>query len=165
MESAAARTVIVLHSYHHQNTAKIAGVIAGILGARIVAARDMEPGALDNCDLVGFGSGIDSGRHYGELLVAAGKAPEVPGQKAFIFSTSAITSEDKMKADHSALRNLLQSKGCSILGEFSCTGFNTNSFLKYIGGMNRGRPNADDMGRAARFAESLAEKLNQPRAG
>lgn len=160
----AARTVIVLHSYHHQNTAKIAGVIAGILGAHVVAARDMEPGVLDNCDLVGFGSGIDSGRHYGELLAAAGKLPEIRGQKAFIFSTSAIFSESKKEADHSALRDLLQSKGYSILGEFSCTGFNTNSILKYFGGMNRGRPNADDIRRAARFVESIAEKLNQPRA-
>jgi len=163
MESAAAGTVIVLHSYHHQNTAKIAGAIAGILGAHIVAARDMEPGALEHCGLVGFGSGIDSGKHYGELLAAAGKLPEVHGQKAFIFSTSAIFSEAKREADHSVLRNLLHSKGYPILGEFSCTGFNTNSFLKLFGGMNRGRPNADDLQHACRFAESLAEKMTCPR--
>jgi flavodoxin len=160
MERAAARTLIVLHSYHHQNTARIAEAIAGILGARVVAAQDMEPSALDQYDLVGFGSGIDSGRHYGELLAAAEKLPGVRGQKAFIFSTSAIHSESKMDADHSALRNLLKSKGYSVLGEFSCTGFNTNSFLKFFGGMNRGRPNGDDLRRAARFAESLAEKMN-----
>jgi len=155
MESAAARTVIVLHSYHHQNTAKIAEAIAEILGGRIVAAQDMEPGALDQCDLVGFGSGIDSGKHYGELLAAAEKLPGAPARKAFIFSTSAIFSEAKREADHSVLRNLLQSEGYPILGEFSCTGFNTNSFLKYFGGMHKGRPNAEDLARAATFARGL----------
>ena len=49
----------------------------------------------------------------------------------------------------------LQAKGYAILDEFSCRGFNTNSFMKYLGGMNRGRPNAKDLKRAAEFAEGL----------
>jgi hypothetical protein len=32
---------------------------------------------------------------------------------------------------------------------------NKNSFLKYFGGMNKGRPNADDLNRAREFADNL----------
>jgi hypothetical protein len=42
--------------------------------------------------------------------------------------------------------------------EFACKGFNTNSFLKYIGGMNKGHPDAEDLAEAGRFAISLAGK-------
>jgi flavodoxin len=39
--------------------------------------------------------------------------------------------------------------------EFICPGFNTNVFLKYFGGINKGRPNAEDFKRAENFAEKL----------
>ena len=39
----------------------------------------------------------------------------------------------------------LESKGYKVVDEFQCKGFNTNSFLKLFGGMNKGRPNASDL--------------------
>ena len=93
-------------------------------------------------NLIGLGSGIDSGRHYKELLDFAGKLAPLPGKKCFLFSTSAIQGDAKVAKDHRALREIMLSKGYEVVGEFSCPGYNTNSFLKYIGGMNRGRPNA-----------------------
>jgi flavodoxin len=44
-----------------------------------------------------------------------------------------------------------------IIDEFSCAGFNTNSFLKLFGGLNKGRPNAEDLKHAEVFAENLKE--------
>ena len=61
----------------------------------------------------------------------------------------------KAARDHAALRDKLMAKGYIIVGEFSCRGFNTNSFMKYLGGMNRGRPNADDLKHAEEFARTL----------
>ena len=139
------RTLIVFSLHHHSTTARIAEAIAGILGAQLGVAHDLKPDLLDQYDLVGFGSGIDSGSHDRPLLAAAERLPEGRSKKPFIFSTSAICTEDKMKNDHSALKKLLQSKGYLVLGEFGCKGFTTNSFLKYFGGMNRGRPNGDDL--------------------
>jgi hypothetical protein len=52
-------------------------------------------------------------------------------------------------------RKKLLVKGCEITGEFNCTGWNTNSFLKLFGGINKGKPNADDLLRANEFAESF----------
>ncbi len=66
---------------------------------------------------------------------------------------------DKVAKDHAALREKLQAKGYVIVDEFACKGYNTNSFLKYIGGMNKGRPNAEDLKHAEEFARSLKQKL------
>jgi hypothetical protein len=45
------------------------------------------------------------------------------------------------------------------VGEFSCPGFNTNMFLRHLGGVNKGRPNAADLERAAEFIKGIREKL------
>ncbi len=105
--------------------------------------------------LVGFGAGIDSGKHYRELLDFADALPQVNDKKAFIFSTSGMTGEKKRIKDHSTLREKLQSKGYMIVDEFQCKGFNTNSFLKYFGGINKGRPNEEDLKHAEEFAQNL----------
>lgn len=79
----------------------------------------------------------------------ADQLPEVCIKSCFIFSTSAIIGEDKVANDHSALRQKLVSKGYIVKGELNCKGFNTNSFLKFFGGMNKGRPNSEDLRNAA----------------
>ncbi|CAJ36921.1 flavodoxin family protein [Methanocella arvoryzae] len=157
-EHAPVKTLLVVYSYHHMNTAKVATVLARVLDAQVKMPGQTDPGELANYDFIGFGSGIDSGRHYSELLDFADKLSPVAGKKAFIFSTSAIMGADKVSKDHAALREKLQAKGYVIVDEFACKGFNTNSFLKYIGGMNRGRPNAEDLRRAEEFALNLRQK-------
>jgi len=112
---------------------------------------------------VGFGSGIDSGKHYAPLLDLADRLPQVANRKAFIFSTCgapafAVTREFILK-NHSALREKLLSKGYRIVDEFGCVGWNTNSVLKLFGGLNKGRPNAEDLKRAEEFARNLEQKM------
>ena len=45
----------------------------------------------------------------------------------------------------------------NIVDEFSCLGFNTNSFLKHLGGLNKGRPNEEDFENAKQFALRLKD--------
>jgi len=59
--------------------------------------------------------------------------------------------------NHLLLREKLQSKGYEIVDEFSCAGFNTNSINKLFGGINKSRPNAEDL----KYAEEFAQKLKQ----
>ena len=61
--------------------------------------------------------------------------------------------------NHSSLKEKLESKGYMIIDEFSCAGYNTNSFLKLIGGINKGRPNAKDLKNAEEFAQKLKQNL------
>ena len=85
----------------------------------------------------------------------AERLPACDGKKAFIFSTAGIYKEKKMLKDHGALRYILLAKGFVIAGEFSCLGHDTVAFLKWFGGINKGRPNAEDLTRAEIFAQGL----------
>jgi flavodoxin len=125
--------------------------------------RDVNPEELQEYDLVGFGSGIYSAKHHKSLLDLADKLPQATDCKSFIFSTAALTGEKKLTKDHSTLREKLQSKGYVIIDDFQCKGFNTNNFMKYLGGMNKGRPNAEDLQHAEEFAESLKQELKKSR--
>jgi len=153
------KCLLVLLSYHHKNTEKIAKVFAKVLDAQIKAPQQINPEELQEYGLVGFGSGIYGAKHHEDLLDLADKLSPVTNKKAFIFSTSAIMGKDKVAEDHSMLREKLQSKGYTIVDEFACKGFNTNSFLKYFGGMNKGRPNAEDLKHAEEFGQNLKQNL------
>jgi flavodoxin len=144
----AKKSLLVLYSYHHNNTEKIAKVFAKVLNAQIKTPQQINPKEL----------GIYGAKHHKSLLDLADKLPQVTNKKAFIFSTSAIMGEDKVAEDHSPLREKLEAKGYMIVDEFACKGFNTNSFLKYFGGMNKGRPNAEDLKNAEKFALNLKNK-------
>lgn len=160
METALLKSLVIVYSYHHHNTEKVAHAMADVLHAKVKHPQDANSEEIQNVDLVGFGAGIDSGKHYEPILKLAEELPLVKGKKAFVFSTSAIVGEKKMDTDHLALRKILLSKGYNIVNEFHCKGFNTNSFLKYVGGMNKGRPNAEDLKEARAFAQKLIQYIN-----
>lgn len=147
------KSLIIIHSYHHNNTLKIAHAIADVLDADVKTCEQANIDDIAEYDLIGFGAGIDSGKHYKILLDFADDIPTGgEGRKCFVFSTSAIYSQSKMQKDHATLDLILKCKGYDILGEFSCKGFNTNSFLKYIGGMNKEHPDGLDIINAKQFA-------------
>ncbi len=129
--------------------------MAEVLNAEIKMPDQINPDELQEYDLVGFGSGIYSAKHDESLLELADVIPEVNNKNAFIFSTAGITGKSKSAKDHSKLREKLVSKGYTVIDEFQCKGFNTNSFLRLFGGMNKGRPNTEDLKNAEEFAKSL----------
>ncbi|TRO45748.1 flavodoxin, partial [Candidatus Bathyarchaeota archaeon] len=45
--------------------------------------------------------------------------------------------------------------------EFQCKGFNTNSFLRFFGGMNKGRPDEKDLKNAEEFAQKIKQQLRR----
>ena len=153
------KSLLVLFSYHHNNTEKIANVFAKVLDAQIKTPQQINPEGLQEYTLIGFGSGIYDTKHHKTLLDLADKLPQVTNRKAFIFSTSGWTRYTA--ENHSLLREKLQSKGYMIVDEFSCAGFNTNSFLKLVGGINKGRPNAEDLKNAEEFAQDLKQNLRK----
>lgn len=152
--------MLVLYSYHHKNTEKVAKVFAKVLDAQIKTPQQTDPKELQQYDLVGFGAGIDSGKHYKPVLDFADKLPQVDNKNVFIFSTAALSGDKKRVKDHKELREKLEAKGYTIVDEFQCKGFNTNSFMKYLGGMNRGRPNAKDLKKAEEFALNLKQTIH-----
>lgn len=153
------KAVIIVHSYHHKNTEKVAKAMAGVLGAEIKAPKEASIEDVQKSSLIGIGSGIDSGNNYKPVIDFAEKLPSDEGRRAFIFSTygapEAFANEEFVSANHKKLREVLESKGYKIVGQFACPGYDTNSFLKYLGGISRGRPNEKDLKRAEKFARDL----------
>jgi len=159
------RSIIVLYSYHHMNTEKIAKVMVKVLGAQIKTPQQIGAEALTNYDLVGFGSGLYSSKPHKSIIALAEKLPLVKNKKAFIFSTCGAPAfavdrgqlDDYLEKVHSSLREILRLRGYEIVDEFICPGWNTNKFLKIFGGINKGRPNEKDLKNAEDFAKSLLE--------
>jgi len=163
------RTLLVVVSLHHGSTERVARVLARVLDAQVKSPGQVRPEELLEYDLVGLGSGIYGERHAEPLLDLGGRLPMADGRRAFIFSTSSMvmtrgafvlsasTEEERERIayDHRALRERLMSKGYVVVDEFKCKGWNTNSFLRLFGGMNRGRPSDEDLAAAEAFAEVL----------
>lgn len=150
-------TIIILFSYHHKNTEKIAQVISSTIGAEIKTPDQVDPTTLSNYDLVGFASGVYFGKLHKVLLEFADRIPQVSNKKAFIISTSGQTGN--MTKFHKKLREKLQSKGFDIVNEFNCAAFDTFGALKIFGGLNKGRPNEEDLKQAEAFAQSLKKNF------
>lgn len=105
------KTLIVLYSYHHGNTEKIAHVF---------------------------------------LLDLAYELSPVTGR-----------IDKELYDNHLPLREMLTSKGYSVVDEFFCLGYNTFSFLRLFGGINWGRPDDRDFAKAEEFARRLKRSLTE----
>ena len=158
---ASSAPLLVVQSYHHRNTEKVAEVLAAALAAKIRPPREVDPAEVEACRLIGLGSGIYFAKHHRALLEFAERLPRGAGKPAFIFSTSGVFTRRKLAKDHAALRHALVGNGYSILGEFGCRGWDTYSILKYVGGLNKGRPNAKDLERAEAFAQRLQQEMGR----
>jgi len=161
----ALRSLVVVFSYHHRNTEKIANACAKMLGAEVKTPQQVKPEEIVEYDLVGFGSGIYSATFDASLLDLADRLPQAVNTKAFLFSTygapAAFAGREFIEKNHEQIRKKLQAKGYTVIGEFGCAGWNTNSFLKYFGGLNKGRPNAEDLKNAEAFAREMKEKTRR----
>jgi flavodoxin len=161
------RSLVVVFSYHHNNTRKIAETLGNVLDAPVKTPQQVTPEELSEYDLIGFGSGIYSATLDPSVLDLVNHLPTATGKKAFIFSTygapAFVATREFVMKNHEEIRKKLQAKGYTIIGEFGCAGHNTNSFLKYFGGLNKGHPDAGDLKNAELFARDLKRKTGATR--
>ena len=161
-ESLNVKSLVIVFSYHHGNTEKIAHACANVLGAEVKTPQQVKPEEIAEYDLVGFGSGIYSATFDPSVFNLADRLPHVSNKKVFLFSTygapAFVANREFIEKNHQQIRKKLQAKGYTVIGEFGCAGWNTNSFLKYFGGLNKGRPNAEDIRNAEEFARSVKGK-------
>ncbi len=151
------KVLIIYSSTYHKNTERIAQAMAEVLDADLVETQNAKPEDILNYDLIGFGSGIYTWKHHKLLLKFVDSLKPANGKKAFIFSTSGAPGGKKY---HKKLREELIKKGFDIVGEFNCLGWDTFGPLKLIGGMNKGRPNEQDIENAKNFAKELMKIKN-----
>lgn len=157
------KAIIICESYHHFNTLKIAKAMSKVLDCEVKRPKEISPTDILSYDLIGFGSGIYDDLHHLRLLKFVDEMPENSNKDVFVFSTTGIPIKifgykfifNYEKKAHKPIKEKLESKGCKVLSEFICPGFNTNSFLKWFGGLNKGRPDANDLKEAKEFVEKI----------
>jgi len=154
------KALIIYISVHHGNTEKVAKNMANILDADLVQVKQADAIMLERYDFIGFGSGIYFGKHHKSLLDFVDTLPVVTNTKAFIFSTSGLRKIPLVHGFDKPLRKKLQRKGFDIVAEFSCRGLDTYRATGLVGGINKGRPNAEDLKQAEDFARGLKDSLH-----
>ncbi len=148
------KTLIVVKSTHHQNTARVAQAMAGVLQADVVSPEDVLPEQMNQYDLVGFGSEIYFGRFHSKVRQLIRRLP--PTEKSrpiFLFFTAGLPFLRRLW--HWPVRRRLIKLGYLSVGEFGCRGFDTVGPLFLIGGLNRKHPDERDLTRARDFARQL----------
>ncbi|MEE1782898.1 flavodoxin family protein [Streptomyces sp. SP17BM10] len=154
------KAIIVCTSVSHGNTQRVADVMGRALAAPVVAPEEVDVADLSAYDLVGFGSGIFSGRCHPRLRRFVSALPEGGRGKAFVFTTSGLP-EPGFRPFTGPLVRRLERKGFAVSDTFSCRGFDTWLPFKLVGGISKARPNADDLAAAHAFAEGLGVRAAQ----
>ena len=148
-------TLIICVSTHHFNTQRVAQAIAEVIHASVMPPEKVDLNALEQYDLIGFGSGIYFGSHARSVIEFVNRMPNPP-RKVFLFSTAGTPF--LWRLFHSRLRKSVLSRGCEIVGEFNCRGWDTIGPLVWFGGLNRHHPDQKDLERASEFAKTLLEQ-------
>jgi flavodoxin len=148
------KTAIIHVSVHHHNTQAVAQAMGKAIDARVMTVDDAKRENLSQYDLVGLGSGIFFSSHHRSLLRLICEHSTLPA-RAFLFSTAGLPWLGWVW--HRSLRELAKSKGITVLGEACYPGWDTVGPLRWIGGIQRGHPDAHDLDRAGHFAVRMFE--------
>ena len=140
------KTAIVYFSSHHGNTRKLVEGIRAALGDITLIDVVREKPDLTEYDCVGFASGIYA-FHFGKPLRDYMEAALPPDKEVFLLYTYGKLMGDYAKS----ARDIVLARGCTLLGEHGCLGYDTFGPLKLVGGIAKGHPDGADIGAAADF--------------
>lgn len=141
------RILTVVESKHLGNTLKIAQAMAEVAPITITNVENAPNYNFHDYDIVGFGSGIYYGRHDKDIMELVNNFCDKKAY-SFVFSTS---GDSGFLKNNSTLVRLLEKKNKIVLGSFGCRAHNKYSFLKLIGGINKGHPDKNDYKQAQKF--------------
>lgn len=147
------KTVICYYSRHHGNTKKVLEAMAEVGDVELFDVASGEELDLESYDAVGFASGIYYGKfHQSVVDFAERNLPQ--GKKVFFVFTGGAPK----KGNADAVKAAIADKAPVLLGEYFCRGYDTFGPFKLVGGIAKGRPNAEELDRAREFYRALADK-------
>lgn len=154
------KTLIICVSASHGNTRRVADSMTEVLKADVVTPEAVDVDALGQYDLIGFGSGIYFMSVHPQLWNLVRRLPthDTGTRRAFTFFTSGAR-RNRFLDYGGPLGRKLEAKGFDLLDSFWCPGFDTVGPLRFLGGVNKGRPNETDLEEAAAFADRLRQRV------
>jgi len=141
---------IIYSSTHHGNTEKVLHKIKEKFPEiELIKATDFNPGDFGRYEAIGFASGIFYFKFAKPVDKLFDQALASSVQKFFFIYTAGAVNAGFEKS----LRKKTEQNGKTCMGIFGCKGFDTFGPLKLIGGLNKDRPNEDDLKNAIGFFE------------
>jgi len=145
-----ANTVIVYASKHHGNTKKLLEAIAEQEDVELLDIAENEQYDLSGYDRIGIASGIAYGKYYLQMLKFLKN--NLPCDKDVFY----IHTAGNPRENHAnSAKKIADERNCHCLGVFYCKGFDTFGPFKLVGGINKNRPNTEDMEQAVQFYRGL----------
>ncbi len=144
------KTVICYYSRHHGNTLKVLEAMAQEADVDLWDVTTRQTPDLEAYDCIGFASGI-----YGfafHTAVAAFARQYLPRGKPVFFVYTYGAAKGTGSKD---LSEIAREKGCAVLGEFSCRGYNTFGPFRLVGGIAKGHPDGEDLANGRNFYQNL----------
>lgn len=147
------KTAICYYSHHHGNTRRVVEAMAQTEELDLIDVSGGQTPRLEDYDRIGFASGI-YGFEVHKSVVEFARQHLPQGRPVFfvyIYGLSKGTGAKQLEA-------VAREKGCPVLGEFGCRGYNTFGPFKLMGGMAKGHPDAEELEQARRFYQSLGRQ-------
>ena len=134
------KTAICYYSRHHGNTRQVLEAMAREGDVELIDVTTRQTVRLERYDCIGFASGIYAfAFHPAVAEFARQYLPQ--GKPVFFVDTYG----------GKAVAEIAREKGCPVLGEFHCKGYDTFGPFRLVGGIAKGRPNIRDLENARRF--------------
>ena len=147
------KTAICYYSRHHGNTHKVLQAMAAEGNIDLIDVTTRQAVHLENYDCIGFASGIYFGKFQDSVLQFARQY--LPHGKPVFFVCTYGASKGPDVKDLSAIA---KEKGCPVMGQFGCRGYDTFGPFKLVGGISKGHPDAQDLENACKFYEELQKQ-------
>lgn len=151
------KILAIISSTHMGNTRKIAEAMANAAPVTIAEIDDISKYHLHDYDIVGFGSGIYFGKHDAKIMEFVEKLCDKEAY-SFVFSTSGSANFLKY---NKPLVDLLESKHKVVLGSFGCKALDKFGPFQWIGGINKGHPDENDLKQAQAFIKEVIQKAER----
>ncbi len=143
------KNLIVYASVHHGNTKKLVDAIASECDVEIVNSVEVKEKDLSEYDMIGFASGI-YGANFHQSILSFAEANLPADKKVFFIMTSAM-NKDFSKS----IMKVIGDKNPTVVGLYTCTGYNTFGPFKLMGGTGKGHPDEKDIADAVAFYKGL----------
>jgi flavodoxin len=145
------KTAIVFRSPHHGNTKKLLDAIVRAHPDVVLIKAGEESFDPENYDIIGFASGVYAGKLHREVR-KVWKAVNGKGHKAFAVFTCGGSDGEEYGAHY---MDALRQNGFETCGFYWCAGHDSFGPLRLVGGINKGKPDAEGIQGAVTFYESL----------
>ena len=145
------KTAIVYYSACHGNTKKLLDAIAASDGSvDLIDVTSQAEADLGGYDRIGVASGIYFNSFARQALdFVEAKLPG--GKPVFLICTGGAP----MKKSFDSITAAVEKKGCTVIGTYSCRGYDTFAPFRLVGGIAKGHPNEKEIAGAVEFYRGL----------